>query len=272
MEEKISFERFLYEGENEIIINDMEFCVDRIINLPKFHPHKLEKAVDFSIEYCRISDFRRKILEKSNKCPVLIYQLYKRDIFDFNEIKPVLLMRNAFILCYYFRKEIYNFEDFIQKKAKKYGIDFSFLNNESDIDQLIETGFLPISIEYCLKYDVIDDLKNFQITNSSAKWSPFEWSSKPTYLDFLSFSGFFGSIKCFKYLLMNGLEINENVISMVVCSGCFDLFHLCQGHDNITTESLSKASEFCHLPLIIFLLEHGVDCNPIKYEEISMLL
>ena len=60
---------------------------------------------------------------------------------------------------------------------------------------------------------------------------------------------------------MKGFGINESVLLMVVCSGCLDLFHLCQVQHIITTESLCKASEFCHLSLMIFMKENGVDIN-----------
>jgi len=257
MEEKISFERFLFGEGNEIRINDIEFCVDRIIELPKIRPHQLEKAVRLSTEYCKLADFRQKLLEKSNKCPVLLYQLYKRGVFEFKEIEPFLRKGNTFLLSYYFRKEIEDFYSFIKKKFKPYGIDESFFENETDIDQLIEYGFHPSSIEYCLKYDLI----NIDNLNQKAKWSPFEWSNKPQYLDLLSFAGFFGSIKCFRHLLMKGLEINENVLSMVVCSGCLDLFHICQGQDFLTPNLVCTVSVFFHLPLLDFMIENGADIN-----------
>jgi len=261
MEEKISFERFLFGEGNEIRINDIEFCVDRIIELPKIRPHQLEKAVDLSIENSKSADFKQKLIEKSKKCPVLIYQLYKRGVFVFGEIEPFLKHYNTFLLCHYFRKEIEDFYSFIINKSKPYGIDETFFENENDMDQLIEYGFLQSSIEYCLKYDVIDDKAVFDDLNQVAKWSPFEWSNKPEYLDLLSFSGFFGSIKCFKHLLMKGLEIKENVLSMVVCGGCFDLYHLCKGHQLETPNHVCKASEFFHLPLLVFITENGADIN-----------
>jgi len=84
---------------------------------------------------------------------------------------------------------------------------------------------------------------------------------KQEYLDLLSFAGFFGSIKGFKHLLMKGFEIKENVLSMVVCSGCFDLFHLCQGQQSVTQDHVCKASGFFHLPLLVFMIENGADIN-----------
>jgi len=261
MEEKISFERFLFGGGNEIRINDMEFCVDRIFMLLKIRPHQLEKAVRLSVEYCQFSDFSRKLLEKSYECPVLIYQLYKRGILVFEEIEPFLRNGNTFLLCYYFRKVVKDFDNFIKSKSKPYGIDESFFENENVMDQLIEYGYLQSSIEYCLKYDVIDDLLSIDNINQEARWSPFEWSNKPEHKDLLSFSGFFGSIKCFKHLLMKGFEINENVLSMVVCGGSFDLFHICQGQQFLTPNLFCKAAQFFHQPLLGFLIENGGDKN-----------
>ena len=261
MDEKISFERFLFGDGNEIIIDDMEFCVNRIIRLLKIRPHQLEKSVRLSDQYCKFSDFRQILLENSNKCPVLIYQLHKRGVLVFEEIEPFLEYDNTFLFSYYFRNEIKDFDCFIKRKDIPDDLDESFFENENDIDQLSEYGYLQSSIEYCLKYDVVDDLAVFDNLNEAAKWSPFEWSDKPEYLDLLSFAGFFCSIKCFKYLLMKGFEINAQVLSMVVCGGCFDLFHLCKGQQLVTPSLFCRASEFFHLPMLVFMIENGAVIN-----------
>ena len=64
MEEKCIFENYLFGDGNDFVIDNMEFCVDRIIIFPKIRPYQLEKAVRLSIEYCKSADFRRKLLEK----------------------------------------------------------------------------------------------------------------------------------------------------------------------------------------------------------------
>ena len=257
MEENISFERILYEEGKPTPINDIEFLIDRIIMFPKIRPHSLERAVSLCLEYCSILEFRVQLLEKINESEVLIYQLYKRSVFVFDEIEPFLINRKSFLLCYYFREHIDDFVSFIAKKDKPYGLDESFLENMNDIYLLFEYGFHPSSIEYCLKYDVIDDLVDLDNFKEECQWSPFEWSYKPKHLDLLSFSGFFGSIKCFKHFLMKGFSINNNVLSMIVCSGCFDLFHLYEGEGIFGNEVLCKASEFCHLSLLVFIVENG---------------
>jgi len=262
MEERIAFDQYLFGDGKEININDIEFFVDRIVMLPKIRPHKLDEAVRLSLEYSQFEGFHQRILEKIHQCPVLIFQLFKRGILNFEEIKPFLKDFRSFLLHYYFHKEIDGFERIIKTMSKPYDFDVSIIKDESDIDLLIEFGFLPSSIEYILKYDVLDDLKCFRILDQEIKWSLFEWSMKPKHLDLLSFSGFFSSIKCFKHLLMNGFVINEKVISMVVCGGCFDIFHLCHNQRLFTFEIACIASEFGHLSLLAFLLENGV--NTIK--------
>jgi len=261
MEEKIAFEFYVYDDDKACMINDIEFAVNHLVMLPKIRPHKIGKAVLLSLELCQNADFRQKMLEKSNECPFLIYQLYKRCVFLFEEIETFLKRRDSFLLCYYFRKEIDDFEGFIKKKNKPDDFDEFLLDKSSYIDLLIEHGFIPGSTEFCLKYDDIDDLQRPFLLNKQAKWSPFEWSFRPKHLELLCFSGFFGSIKCFKHLLMNGFQINEKVISMIVCSGCLDLFHLSRGQDFLSYEHACMASKFCHLSLLDFILDHCSSIN-----------
>ena len=265
MEEKTAFENFLFGDGNEIVINDIEFFVDRIVMLPKIRPHQLEKAVRLSVEYCQIADCHRKLLEKTNHCPVLIYQLHKRGAIVFEEVEPYIRNEDSFLTCYYFRKAIQNFACFIQEKEKPYNFDETLYENQDFLDQVIEYGFPPSSIEYCLKYDDIDCLMNIGILNRKINWSPFEWAKYPTILGFLSFSGLFGSIKCFKFLLLNGFQITENVASMVICNGYLDLYHLCKGQQLYTPEHLYRASEFFHILLIGFMIENNTEIDTIKF-------
>jgi len=271
LDEKVAYERFLYGYEKEIVINDMEFCLDRIVILPQIRPHKLELAVRLSIQYCLKADFKKEFLAKSIKCPVLIFQLFKRGVFVFEEIKPYLESVNAFLLSYYFRKEIDNFDIFIQNKTKPSFFDETFIENPNNIDLLIEYGFWPSSIEYCLKYDDIDELQSINIMEQVVKWSPFEWSFKPSFYDVLAFSGFFGSIKCFKFLLMNGFVIETGVISMVVCSGCLDIVHMCSIQEFINDNICYLAIEFCQPLVLEFMIENGANLNKDKILQSTQL-
>jgi len=268
--EKIAFEDFLFQDGKENRTNDLEFCVDRLLMLPKIRPHQLEKAVCLSAEYCQIDSFRKNLLKKINDCPVLLYHLYKRGIFRFEEIEPLIKSRSSFIICYYFWKEIDNFDSFIKQKKIPANFDETFIEKGTNIDHLIENGFFPSSIEYYLKYDDINSISSYNLQGIKTKWSPFEWSYRPKYLDLLSFSGFFGSIRCFKFLLMSGFGINNAILSMVVCGGCLDLFHLCQEQGSLThNDSVFGSAIFCQLSILVFMIENGAKLN-IRNKDVEL--
>ena len=88
--------------------------------------------------------------------------------------------KDTFLANYYFLEEINDLESFLKSKSK--------LNN---IDQLIEHGYIQSSIEYCLKYDVIDSLFHIDDFHHTASWSPFEWRNYREYFDLLSYFVFF---------------------------------------------------------------------------------
>jgi len=263
MDKYIDFENYIL-GESKDFTSDLfdvEYCVNKLIYLPTFRPFLVDKAVSICANYCSNRDFRKKLLKKSNLCPVLIYRLYKNGILLFNEIEPYLI-DDCSILCFYFWKEIKNFKSFILNKGRHKHVDKSLLENENALSLHIEYGFHPSSAEFCLKYDDIDNFRDLNISEyGDAVWSPFEWSCKPKYLDFLAFSGFFGSINCFKHLLLNGYQIDDEVISMVVCSGSLDLFRLCNGENGNGNEDIFNASIFCHLSFVKFFVENGTDVN-----------
>jgi len=55
-------EDFFLETEMKFLIDDLEFSINRIVILPKIRPHQHEKTLRLSAEYCKLADFRRKLL------------------------------------------------------------------------------------------------------------------------------------------------------------------------------------------------------------------
>jgi len=264
MKEEIEFESFLFndQSEGEYTRCDTEFMIERIVNLPYYRPFMVEKAVSLCGKIFKEWGLKTQLLEKSYICPILFYRLYKTSILGLDEILSFLQTQNCYLVYYYFWREIKDFVSFIQGKHRPYNLDIPIIENNDEIDQYINYGFLQSSIEYCLKYDDIESFSLYDWNKSSdAQWSPFEWSHKPKYLDFLSFSGFFGSIRCFKHLLLNGYEINDKATLSVMCSGSFELVHLCfEGNENLP-ECLFGAAEFGRIELLAFLIEQGAEIN-----------
>jgi len=252
-------------------IYDLCFWVGRIVIFPLIRPLQLEKVVRLCHYYCKNPDFRQCLLLKMEKCPVLIYKLFKNGIFTFGEIEPVLMNHDNYILYYYFRREINDFDNFIHQHIKPNDIDEEFLKNDNDIDQMICYGFLPSSVEYCLKYDDIVVFRNINILDRmNVIWSPFEWSAKPNSYDLLSVSCFYGSVQCFKFLLMNGYNINDNVRSDMVFSGSHTIFQLCNVNNHVGFEMMCNASKYFRLSTLDYFIEYGADINA-KNSNINFL-
>jgi len=251
----------------KVDVVDVDFWVEQLIKLPSFRPFKLYQIVNLIKSYCNNFEFKEKLILKSIiECPVVIYRLYKLNVIKFHEIEPHLNQEKAFIACFYFQKHIEEFDSIIRLKSKKNQYIASLISTNDPIDLMIEYGFAPSTIEYCLKYDDIGtfqnlftDLKSYKLQET--KWSPFEWSRMPPSNNLLQFSSLFGSIKCFKMLLLNGFIINDDVLRCSACSGNFDLIHLCLESSNNPSVIIASASEFYHMKILRFLIEKGGDIN-----------
>jgi len=258
-------------GENPTYIvydiADYEFWIDRLVKLPSIRPFILERVVDLIVEYCNNEVFRVKFLKEAiDNCPVLTYHLFKKGIYDFDEIKSLLDQGIGSKSIYYYYKEIKNFEEYLKKQQIPFRFEEAILQDMGSLDTLITYGYLPSTAEYCMKYDDYESFisiltKKVNSYEENAKWSPFEWSKKPEALDYLSFSGFFGSIHCFKHLLVNGYKLNDITSSIVVCSGNTDLFHLCNRENNEFSYHFLLSSSFAHMPILRFLFEKGGPVN-----------
>jgi len=272
----MKFEHYLFGNSSffqDFEPDEYEFYVDRIVILPLLRPFSLDKAIELCLKHSENNDFRMMLLEKIFECPVLLYRLFKKGFYNFDEIMPVLQKKDTYILCHYFRKEIYDFNDFVKEKRKPTLYhDFPF-ENETVVNNMVEFGFKSSSIEFCLKYDDVESMPGaIEFNNKTLQWSPFEWSRKPRNIDILSFSSYFGSIRCFKLLLLNGYKIINSIEQNIVSSGSFDLFHLSNISNFINDKCLSKASEYCHLSMLLYLIEHGATVNPkINSIEINFL-
>jgi len=268
MEECIEFEKALY-GDDPVFLRmdiaNYDFWVDRLVNLPFFRPFLLESTANLCKEYCQDPIFRGKILKQSIiKSPVLIYRLFKLNIFRYEEIECCFDGNENYMVYYYFYNMINDFKGFIKQKESPYDVDFSFLDDLSCFPFLIEYGYCPTSIEYVLKYDDIDHLKDYisdigSFAENEAKWSPFEWSMKPKHRGYLSFSGHFGSVKCFKQLIMCGFLIDDGVIENVIYGGSNDLIHLCIAESNNLYCLAKCASAYCRMSFLSYLINNKID-------------
>jgi len=123
-----------------------------------------------------------------------------------------------------------------------------------------------------LKYDLFEEIESLMMSNPNkkkCKWSLFEWSQEPNSLDFLSFSGFFVSLKCFRLLLLSGFVMNDEVACHVICSGSLELYNLVSSFNISSITFLHEASRFAHLSLVEYLMNQKGGINSIDLDILS---
>jgi len=259
-----SFEECLFSDNNDIMNHDLiniEFMVDRILICPQIRPFMLERIVDLCYFHSNNLDFRNELLKNCHKCPVLIFRLYKLGVFVINDLVTQICEAKFPILNLYFINESKEFSTIDLNDKIFEGFSKTYLQIDR-FKVLTEFGFLPSSIEYCLKYDDIDVFRGLDTSsNVIINWSPFEWSYKPTYLDIFSVSAYFGSIHCFKHLMLNGFEIDDRTKLSSICGGSFEIFHLCHKNNFCRENSINFASAFNRNVILEHLIENGADIN-----------
>jgi len=267
MKDQIAFESMIFREKpdfNYMECDDIDFMTRIFVQYPKIRPLNYSQFVAFSLNYMSIEELRIKILEKGiDSCPSLIYRLFLKGVFAISEVEEAILLSQKKYHYLFFKKYIVDCSPFIPE------FDIVIDSKEEDmwkydeypeLQLLIDYGFLPSSIEYCLKYDDIERLKS--LSNRVSKqnvcmWNPFEWSNKPSHMDFLSFSSFFGSIQCFRFLLLMGYQLNDFVPSNAVCSGNFNIFYLCEPF-KIAKGLFHKAAEYFWVSFAKLFLEEGL--------------
>jgi len=228
--EQLVVEKMLY-GESPVFeyieIQRKDFLVNIFGLYPKLRPLLLDNFVLFCSHYLQDSSFRKIVLENVfTVCPTLIQRLYRSKSISKEEIKISLEYHRRKFLCLFFKNDI-------EIDDTGFRVSDALYCDDTKLDSLIQYGFHKSSIEFCLKYDIYEEIDRRMINNPKKReceWSAFEWSEKPKSLDFLSFFGFFGSLKCFRILLLSGFVINDIVVCSIVSSGSIELFNLVSDH------------------------------------------
>jgi len=258
MNSLIAYELSLFRDgktDNIIEIDDSDFIINTLINLSRLRPQQYELVIALHQKYLKMQRFREKFLEK-------------------------VLKKNCLFVSHLIDKKIYNSNDFGNGIAdiidfSKQMIHVSFpegnticLNPYEIIEKLIETSYSPGTIDYCLRFDDIDHIRSFFHDPSffQNKAHVYEIENIISLdIDWLGYCGFFGSIKCFKYLLeTNQYKIDQQVIECSICGGSIEIVRLCLHSIDLLLwgpRLIFLASSFNNLDLLHFFYENGVDLN-----------
>ena len=61
----------------------------------------------------------------------------------------------------------------------------------------------------------------------------------------LEVSALFGSVKCFKYLMISGEEANENICKYAIAGGNIEIIHICE-QNGLQFDNCLDVSSFYH--------------------------
>ena len=251
-------------------INDPLFVSDQLVLVPLIRPFCIDKIVDFVLKI-NDSTFRRNLLQKGLfKSPILIHRLCERGFYSIEEVSSYLsehMIPTALLIFLNYIPQ-----NMIILKKVVFSNSFSkfadqFIKKPELLDDYLKYGFKKGSIEYSIKYDDLNMLKYFTSLPSFQKdqqidWGYIEWSSKPHSLSMISVSAFFGSINCFKYLMLNGFSINLAVARSAVRGGNFDIIHECHHHVQDISSCMIDASSFMRFDVFEWISSISTNIEP----------
>jgi len=273
MKEQLVIEKMIYADIPDFQYVELlngDFLVNIFINYPKMRPLYLNQIVNYCMNYTAKPELMKKLLIKGLfTCPTLIQRLHVKGVYSITDIMEEIMNCKKYYLFLFFKSSIGHFDySSILYNEEEDEDEYSKYHYRSDLDLLIEYGFVPSSIEYCLKYDDYKNLK--ELLNDfpdkfECEWNPFEWSNIPNCLELTSFSASYGSINCFKILLLLGYSLSASICQCIVNGGIIGFVNDYISKSN-KDDLFQIASKTCRLSILSFLLEKSVDINT-KYEN-----
>jgi len=239
----------------KIDIPCLRYIADSIILGFRLRPFSNERIIQICSKYCDSDEFREILIKKSIwNCPALLRKLFIQNCLPISEIVSGLKKDPDYISCLFFYKDIPDFLSFVS--------DFGpsvcpYLSNRTRLDELIEYGFEVGSIGYVLKFDVVESLHdlldNIDLTTQKIEWSPFETTMQPFTLFYISFAAHFGSLKCFRLLLLNNNVQDGYFLAESIHGGCYEIFHYCYSFNNDYIHSFDCSVEYFRKDIIEWL-------------------
>ena len=271
----------------ERIINITELGLNDFFNYLQESYLNNEDFLLFIIkEICYVSQIRYKMIPvltllskliiKSKKCEKLfvtttlnleanhlLYSLYINKLISLQSIEEnqKLFSKQAKLF----------FSPFIKSSVAQEDDDLAEEIDNFDFDEhhkMILNGWKEGSIGYSLKNDDFDTLQSTLSKNPNFQLEkPIKWSDYENYFEYkwktpLSLAALYGSISCFKYLILNNCQINEDVFCSAIKGGNLEIIRICQQNveDRILknyTACYDAASKFRRMDVFEWLLTQG---------------
>jgi len=217
----------LKNGSDLSSVKDYKVLVNNLVYFPTIFPFKLDYIVDQCIKVGCDEYFREYLLRKGlYVCPMLIHRLMDHGYYTFTDIEFWLKRIKAFGASILFFPTIGNEKEFKRFYIKKGEAEIKYYN--LCFDELLAYGWEKDSLGFVLKYDTDSEMAHYDDFNELIEWSAFEWAYhfEQFRISPLDFAARFGSIRCFKYLILNKAKIQQETMEMACCSGNYELIQM----------------------------------------------
>jgi len=275
----ITFQRSLLDDNlvSSAIDIPFDFIVDSLILCIRVRPFSSERVIEVCRMYINSQDFRTLLLKKGIRTlPVLIFWLFHQGIYSIHEIVDELISHNHYFPSLYFAEEIRDFERLTMNFVDR-SVYHDFFSNGM-LSGCIKYGFNISTPEYFLKYDLFESLQEFingldSIYLKPIEWSPFEWTNKPPSplfekMNIMSMAALYGSLRCFRLLMIHGYIINGNVVEMSYCGGNFEIIQLCRDFSGTSSESILNSISYYSQELLlkyVFDNDRYININDVRF-------
>ena len=241
--------------------NLIELYIQLLININKIQLENNEIIIIGEFRKIIIEMFKMSIktFKSFNEIFFIIQLLIENNMLDECEIQKVPelplffahLMPESRIKFLEFSSRNSNWiNDFKKNKENNFTLHKKYIHEGINQD--------PIAI--LLRHDDVDNFQkllyeNFIDINSLIKYSIYERSEIVCKdVTFLEYSAFFGSIKCFRFLLMNNATISNNLMCFAVAGGNIEIIKLCEQKNCSLDNCLIFSIRYHHWKLFDWLI------------------
>jgi len=268
MEEIIKFEQAVLNDEKaELVINESNelFLVNLMINYGRIRYQFQQYYFDTFSKFLQIDRVKKLFLRLApNNMPILLY--YFRNYFDIKEIIERIQTSKSYLAALYFRDE---FGDFNEDTKGYIGRNnfFSYLQN-SNLDEYLIYGYPKDSLGYCIKYDDAERINGFFslpfYNYEEIELSKFEFYGDNSSLSLevkgpLSMAAIYGSLRCFRFLLLHNCAKNISLTKCAISGGNIDIIREIHVNVEEMVNCMKYSSYFGRIDFLDYLLNMQID-------------
>jgi len=178
-------------------------------------------------------------------CPYLIFRLLDSNLINLEELNNSIKKDYHFHDLFVYSNMIPDFQETISKYSKITSINQMYKSYQKNYHPhypfYVIHGYFENSAELYVKYDDIDSIMKLSTMNWKQVPLLHTPQLKSDCKNFLSLAAIFGSIKSFKFFLMNNLIFGTDTADCSLLSNNIEMVRLCEQENSFTQQSLINA-------------------------------